>query len=239
MRKSMITFAAVMAAGFAAGCVPPTGRPDEKQKKVLTAEEFRAVVDGKTKAEIKAALGPPDLADERSWVYWWRVMNPDTEKPWTGAVDFDKEGKGRASFGFKEKPAPTPKVAKLPGQEVGAPGRVVKLVKVEINRDRYTENCLEITTTFTNTTTSKRFGFEEGMYDDLVDEHGNKYHKFWRDGFKLSGTTNKLNCDPGETMTITYYFPLPVKTAKRLTFVPPERSGYQPFRFAVPPRLDD
>jgi hypothetical protein len=126
MRKSVIIFAVVVA-GLAVHCsiaimgvrglvwLYQNERPRwekarlarerdyDKHKRVFTPEEFKARVNGKTGAEIKAVLGPPDITSPTTWYYLWRVMNPDTEKADTGRVIFDDDGKARAEFGFKVK----------------------------------------------------------------------------------------------------------------------------------------
>ncbi len=66
--------------------------------KVYTREEFKALVDGKTPEEVIAAVGRPATTHDRSngmpgdWVYFQRVMNPNTGKPDFGLVEF-QDGK--------------------------------------------------------------------------------------------------------------------------------------------------
>ena len=67
------------------------GPVDEKAgaKLVYTRDEFKALVLGKTEAEVIAAVGRPDITTNQQWRYQLRVMNPAIGKPDRAVIVFD------------------------------------------------------------------------------------------------------------------------------------------------------
>lgn len=68
------------------GCGKPFKAASTQQaKKTYTREEFRKLVVGKTKDEVKEALGPPDSTDDNGtgdfwWTYSHRSVDPANNK---------------------------------------------------------------------------------------------------------------------------------------------------------------
>ena len=88
------------------GGPPPTAAghaSGANARRAMTAAEFEAAVNGKTAAEVKAALGPPDSTYRDTWNYWSRVVNPHTERVEGGRLCFGPDGKARAHLQFEAK----------------------------------------------------------------------------------------------------------------------------------------
>ena len=86
---------------FSLACYrPPATTPPAAQvsaAKVYTREEFKALVIGKTEAEVIEAMGRPDNASEigtaKSWGYTHRTTDPVTGKADAEASIFFRDGK--------------------------------------------------------------------------------------------------------------------------------------------------
>lgn len=112
--RMTLTIAALLGAfcfGTITGCGGQAGKPvqgdkpAQAAKKKLTRDEFKALVEGKTKAEVIAAVGKPSstqvgASGNETWRFEDLVTDPITNKLQDAILTFEKDSDKATSIRF-------------------------------------------------------------------------------------------------------------------------------------------